>query len=129
MGRYFVKTLICDEVDECVLCASEALKHEGFSVVSQADLSNELGCAFGIDRKGCRLLIICHPNMAQELLALSCTLCTSVFCVVYIYETKDGFFEVAVADPIVDGLSDQASESYLLLDRLRSKLKRAIDQL
>jgi uncharacterized protein (DUF302 family) len=129
MERLISKTLVCDDIDECVACVVELLDQEGFKVASQTALATVPSLASEANAKQHRILNVCDPALAKELLSIDGKFGALAFCNVIVHETKSGCFEVVAADPLDNAAFEELADQCLLLDRMRDNLTRAIDRL
>lgn len=129
MGRFISKTLVCNDVDECVACVVELLEREGFMVASQPALSTETGVVSDANAKQHRILTVCDPALAKELLTIDGKCGALAFCNVIVHEIRSGCFEVVADDPLDNTAFEELADQCPLLDRMRDNLTRAIDRL
>jgi len=125
---YFAKTLSVP-FEEAVLRATDALKEEGFGVVTQIDIKetfkNKLGAAF----RNYRILGACNPAAAYEALTIEDKVGTMLPCNVVIQEIPGGKVEVAAIDPVA---SMQAIDNPALKQKaqvIQTKLRKVIESL
>jgi uncharacterized protein (DUF302 family) len=129
MGQFISKTLVCDDVDECVSCAIDLLKQEGFTVVAEADLPATRGFVIDTNARTYRILVVCDPALEKELLTIDGKFGAMAFCNVVVHEIKSGCFEVMAADPLDHAAFEKLADQCPLLDQMRENLMRAIDRL
>jgi len=77
----------------------EALKGQGFGVITEIDAKKVLKEKLGIDRSRYLILGACNPNYAHAALELEPELGTLLPCNVVIYEREDGRAVVTAMDP------------------------------
>ena len=97
MSYYFTKTLNAS-LDEALERVSEALKTEGFGVVTDFDISNAFKNKLGLDYKPYRILGACNPPFAKKTLAIDDKIGVLLPCNVILQEQDDGI-EVSAIDP------------------------------
>ena len=95
----------------------DALKAEGFGVITEIDVQKTLQEKIGVTFRKYRILGACNPKLAHEALALEDKIGTMLPCNVVVQELGNGIVEVAAIDPVV---SMQAIDN--------PQLKRAADQ-
>lgn len=128
MTYYFAKTLPLG-FDAAVERTIEALKSEGFGVITEIDVKKTFQAKLGVDFRDYRILGACNPQLAHEALGLEDKVGTMLPCNVVVQEVGGGRSEVAAIDPVA---SMQAIGNVALLkaaEKVRAKLKRVIDQL
>ena len=128
MQYYFNKTLHMS-FDDTVTGVVEALKKEGFGILTDIDVQKTLKKKLDVDFRKYRILGACNPPFAYEALKLENKIGTMLPCNVVVQEHPDGTIEVSAIDPIA---SMQAIANLKLRDvaaRVQAKLKRVIENL
>ena len=128
MSYYFSKTLPI-AFDEAVQRTTEALKHEGFGIITEIDVKQTLKAKIGVDFRNYRILGACNPKLAHEALQLEDKIGTMLPCNVVVQEIDGGHTEVAAVDPLA---SMQAIDNPLLkhaAQQVQNLLKKVIDAL
>ena len=128
MTYYFSKTLDAG-FDEAIERATEALKQEGFGIITEIDVKETLRKKLGIDFRKYKILGACNPTLAHEAIKIEDKVGTMLPCNVVVQETAPGKVEVAAIDPVA---SMAAIDNSLLkgpAGAVREKLKKAIADL
>ena len=128
MGYYFAK-LLATSFDEGVSRVTDALKNEGFGIITEIDLRETFKRKLGVDFRRYRILGACNPKLAYDALELEDKVGTMLPCNVIVQELKPGQVEVAAIDPVA---SMQAIGNAALAEKaqkVRSKLQKAIQSL
>jgi uncharacterized protein (DUF302 family) len=128
MQYYFTKTLHMS-FDDAVTGVVEALKKEGFGVLTDIDVQKTLKKKLNVDFRKYRILGACNPPFAYEALELEDKIGTMLPCNVVVQEHPDGTIEVSAIDPVA---SMKAIENPKLRDvaaQVQAKLKRVIENL
>ena len=128
MQYYFNKTLHMS-FDDAVTQVVEALKKEGFGVLTDIDVQKTLKKKLDVDFRKYRILGACNPPFAYEALELEDKIGTMLPCNVVVQEHPDGTIEVSAIDPMA---SMKAIENPKLRDvaaQVQAKLKRVIKNL
>jgi uncharacterized protein (DUF302 family) len=128
MSYYFGKT-VDRSFDEAITRATEALKAEGFGVLTEIDVKATLKKKLDVDFRRYQILGACNPPFAYRALQAENKIGTMLPCNVIVQELAEGGVEVAAIDPIA---SMQAIENPGLTDiamQVQAKLKRVIDRL
>lgn len=84
--------------DEALEKVTEALKTEGFGIVTDFDVSNAFKNKLGIDFKPYRILGACNPSIAKKTLELDDKIGVMLPCNVILQQQEDGI-EVSAIDP------------------------------
>jgi len=128
MSYYFAKTL-SGTFDDVVQRTIDALKEEGFGIITEIDVRETFAKKLGIEFRNYRILGACNPALAHEALSIEDKVGTMLPCNVVVQETGDGSSEVAAIDPVA---SMQAIDNPRLKDAakaVRDKLKVVIEKL
>jgi uncharacterized protein (DUF302 family) len=127
MTYYFSKTIDAG-FDEAVDRAREALKEEGFGVITEIDVQKTLKAKIGVDFRRYIILGACNPAMAYEALQIEDKVGTMLPCNVVVQEREPGRVEIAAIDPVASmqaiensGLTEKAA---VVAGKLRNALER-----
>jgi len=128
MSYYFSKSLALG-FEEAVQRTVEALKEQGFGIITEIDVRDTFSKKLGINFRNYRILGACNPALAHEALMIEDKVGTMLPCNVVVQETEDGRSEVAAIDPVA---SMQAIGNPRLKEAakvVRDKLEMAIERL
>jgi uncharacterized protein (DUF302 family) len=128
MEYYFSKTLNVS-FDEAVRLTTEALKNEGFGVISEINMHEKLKDKLGVDFKRYKILGACNPPLAYKALQAEEKIGTMLPCNVLVIEQGQNKIEIAAVNPVA---SMQAITNTALGDvalEVTNKLKRVINNL
>ena len=115
--------------DDSVRRVTEALKREGFGIITAIDVKATLKHKIDVEFRPYRILGACNPALAYEALQLEDEVGTMLPCNVVVQELAPGRVEVAAVDPVA---SMMAIDNPLLLEKaafVRAKLEGAIASL
>lgn len=112
--------------DEAVTRATDALKKEGFGVLTEIDVRETLRKKLGVDFPNYRILGACNPALAYEALKLENKVGTMLPCNVVIRDAGDGQTEIAAIDPVVSMQAIENPELKRAAAQVRAKLERVI---
>ena len=99
MEYYFSKTLNVS-FDEAIKITIEALKSEGFGVISEIRMHEKLKEKLDIDFKKYTILGACNPSFAYKALQAEDKIGTMLPCNVLVIEQAENEIEVAAVNPI-----------------------------
>ena len=128
MSYYFSKTLTTS-FDEAVRRTTEALKREGFGIITEIDVKDTFKKKINVDFRSYRILGACNPGLAYEALQIEDKVGTMLPCNVVVQDIDGSQTEVAAIDPVA---SMQAIENPRLkqaAERVQSKLRKVIESL
>ena len=127
MSYHFSKRLDVS-FDQAVSRVTEALKREGFGLLTDIDVSATLKAKLGEDFRPYRILGACNPQLAHRALQLEDKIGTMLPGNV-MQQHADGAVEVSAVDPVASmqaignpGLAEVAKE-------VQAKLKRVVEGL
>ena len=128
MEYYFSKTLNTS-FDEAIKITTEALKVEGFGVITEINMHDKLKEKLNVDFKRYTILGACNPPFAYKALQAEDKIGTMLPCNVLVIEQGQNNIEIAAVNPIA---SMQAVTNPALGDvaqQVTAKLKSVIDNL
>lgn len=128
MSYYFSKTLTLS-FDEAVRRVTEALKEQGFGIISDIDVKDTFKKKINVDFRNYRILGACNPAFAHEALSVEDKIGAMLPCNVVVQDAGGGKTEVAAVDPVA---SMQAVKNPRLNEtaaKVRERLKRAVESL
>jgi len=126
MEYYFSKTLNVS-FDEALRLTVEALKVEGFGVITEINMHDKLKEKLNVDFKRYTILGACNPHFAYKALQAEDKIGTMLPCNILVIEQDKNRIEVAAVNPIA---SMQAITNPALGDmaqQVTDKLKKVID--
>ncbi|MGK2922984.1 MAG: DUF302 domain-containing protein [Methyloceanibacter sp.] len=128
MGYHFSKTVDIP-FDQAIVRVTDALKAEGFGVLTDIDVASTMKAKLGADFRPYRILGACNPKLAYRALELEDKIGTMLPCNVIVQERVGGRVEVSAVDPAASmqaidnpGLAEVAGE-------VQDKLKHVIESL
>ena len=126
---YYLSKMLVVSFDEAVTRATDALKKEGFGILTEIDVSATLKKKIDVDFPSYRILGACNPTLAYEALKLENKVGTMLPCNVIVRDAGNGRMEVAAIDPVA---SMQAIDNPALKQtaaQVRAKLEKVIADL
>jgi uncharacterized protein (DUF302 family) len=128
MSYYFSKMLPVS-FDEAVRRTTEALKSEGFGVLTEIDVKQTLKAKIDVDFHNYRILGACNPKLAYEALQLEDKIGTMLPCNVVVQEVASNQTEIAAVDPVASMQAIDNPRLKQAAERVRGLLQRAIEAL
>lgn len=127
---YGIHVSVDCSMEEAEQKAIEALKAEGFGVLTEIDVQAVLKKKIDVDRKPYKILGACNPVLANKALQAEPDLGLLLPCNVVIREEEDGTITVAIVDPaamftVVDKpeMAEMAEEVREIFERIMAVIK------
>ena len=128
MSYYLGKTLPI-AFEEAITRTVEALKKEGFGIITDIDIKETLKKKINVDYPSYRILGACNPALAHEALKLENKVGTMLPCNVVVRDAGNGQTEVAAIDPVASMQAINNPELNRAAGQVRAKLEKVIEQL
>ncbi len=115
--------------DEALSRMPEALKSEGFGVLTEIDIQSTLKQKLGVDFRRYKILGACNPSFAHESLQADLEVGLMLPCNVVIYEDDDRRAVVLAVDPTRTVATTGNPKLVELAEVVKQKLTRALAKL
>jgi uncharacterized protein (DUF302 family) len=125
MAYYYNKTIRAG-FDEAVSRITQALKEEGFGILTEIDVKGTLKKKLDVDFRNYRILGACNPPFAYKALQAEDKVGTMLPCNVIVQETADGNIEIAAIDPLASMQAIDNPELLEIAEKIGQKLKMVI---
>ncbi len=126
---YGFSTTLDAPFDAVIDRVTEALKKEGFGILTDIDVKATLKAKINIDRKPYRILGACNPPLAHRAIESDPDIGLLLPCNVVVREEDNGKVWVGFMDPDVIMKLVEKPEVHELAKEVRAKLERVRDSL
>jgi uncharacterized protein (DUF302 family) len=128
MDYYFSKT-IDQSFDNAVQKVTDALKAEGFGILTEIDIKATLKKKLDVDFYKYKILGACNPPFAYKALLAEDKIGTMLPCNVIVQEKVAGQVEISAVDPSASMLSIENKDLQAIATEIGTRLKKVIDHL
>jgi uncharacterized protein (DUF302 family) len=115
--------------DQVLAQVPEALKAEGFGVLTEIDVQATLKSKLNVDFRRYRILGACNPPFAHQALQHSLEIGMLMPCNVIVYEADDQTTVVSAVDPMQTLAAQGDPAIRPLAEQVQQRLRRALDRL
>jgi uncharacterized protein (DUF302 family) len=129
MNYYHQKKISVNTFEEAVDKVTEALKEQGFGVVTTIDFKETFKKKIGKDFRKYMVLGACHPTSAHQAIAAEQKVGLFLPCNVLLEETQEGTVEVAAVDPIASMQVIENEDLKVIAKEIQAKLVRVMESL
>lgn len=126
---YGFQTTVAGSFEEVIDKVTEALKTEGFGVLTEIDVKATLKKKIDVDRKPYTILGACNPVLANQAINAEPDIGLLLPCNVLVREEDDGSISVVFMDPAAVMSLVQRDDVEALAVEVRGKLERVRDLL
>jgi uncharacterized protein (DUF302 family) len=126
MTFYHNKVVSC-AFDEAIEKVTEALKKEGFGILSQINIAEKLKEKLGVDFKKYVILGACNPALAFKALQTEDKIGVMLPCNVIVQDKGSGQVEIAAINPSASMAAVGNPALLPIAEEVSKKLKNAVD--
>jgi len=127
--RFYMSRMLNGGFDEVIQRTTEALKAEGFGILTDIDVRETMKKKLGIDWRPYRILGACNPPLAHQALQAEDKIGTMLPCNVIVQDIGGGKIEVAAIDPSTSMAHVGNAALVGLAAEVRGKLEAVLDRL
>lgn len=126
---YYFSAILPLGFDDAVRRTTDALKAEGFGIITEIDVKETLRKKLGVDFRHYTILGACNPTLAHQALQLEDKVGTMLPCNVVVQDIGGGKVEIAAVDPVASMTSIDNPRLKQLAAEVRDGLKRVVASL
>lgn len=115
--------------DNAEIRTIEALKNEGFGVLSEIDIQDKLKEKLNVEFRKYKILGACNPPNAYKALQHEDKIGVMLPCNVIIQELENNQIEVAAVDPTASLVAVENQELASIAREIKEKLERVINSI
>lgn len=127
MSYYFNKKLENITFENAVDKVTEALKEQGFGVITEIDVKDTLKKKIDVDFRKYKILGACHPQSAYEALQKEEKIGVFLPCNVVVEENDSGQIEVTAVDPIASMQAVENKDLGAFAVGIQDKIRAVLD--
>ncbi|MCB2196704.1 MAG: DUF302 domain-containing protein [Bacteroidetes bacterium] len=125
--KYYIEKTAKYSFDQAIEKITEALKKEGFGVLSEIDMHDKLKEKLDVNFRKYKILGACNPPSAYKALQLENKIGILLPCNVIVQELGPNNVEVAVVNPVVSMQVVENEELEDLAVEIKNKLEMALE--
>jgi len=126
---YYFSAILHTDFDDAVAKITEALKTEGFGVLTEIDMQAKLKDKLGVDFKKYKILGACNPAFAYKALQAEEMIGVMLPCNIVVTDKENGTIQVAAIHPIASMMAVQNPAMEPLAKEVTEKLQRVMNML
>lgn len=127
--QYYLAKTVSKTYEEALAATTQALKDEGFGVLTEIDVKETLKKKLDVDFPKYKILGACNPPLALKALTAENQVGVLLPCNVVVQEHKDGRVEVSAMDPAGAMAMIGNKELDAIATDVRARLERVLEKL
>ena len=124
--KYYIAKIVSGDFPAVVERAIDALKAEGFGILTEIDVKATMKKKLDVDFREYRILGACNPPLAHEALTADDKIGTMLPCNVIVQDLGGGKIEVAAIDPAISMENIGNPKLKMIAESVTGKLKRVV---
>jgi uncharacterized protein (DUF302 family) len=129
MSRFGIRKELRASYDEALARVTEALKSEGFGVLTEIDMQSTLKQKLGVTFRRYKILGACNPPFAHQALSDDLVAGLLLPCNVVVYESDDRRAVVMAVDPTQTVTATGNQQLATIAETVKEKLASALARL
>jgi uncharacterized protein (DUF302 family) len=127
--EYYFSKIMSYGFEETIAKVTDALKTEGFGIVSEIDMQAKLKEKLGVDYRKYKILGACSPAFALKALQVEEKVGVMLPCNVVVIDRENGTTEVAAVHPLASMMAIQNPALEPLAQEVTEKIKKVVSLL
>jgi uncharacterized protein (DUF302 family) len=127
--EYAFTTILDTSYEDAISKVTNALKQEGFGVLTEIDVKETLKKKLGVDFRKDVILGACNPPYAHRTLQADPDVGLLLPCNVIVYETDDGKAYVSAINPVSALEVIKNEKLRKIAEEVSEKLRRVVDKI
>ncbi|HTX88601.1 MAG TPA: DUF302 domain-containing protein, partial [Bacteroidales bacterium] len=127
--QYYFTTVLPVSFEDTIPRVEEALKSEGFGIISDIDMRGKFKEKMGVDFRKYRILGACNPPYALKALQLEEKIGTMLPCNVIVVDQGGGCTAVSAVNPVASMMAVDNPNLQQVAEEVTVKLQRVIASL
>lgn len=127
--KFYISKKINTDFEKAILLVTEALKKEGFGVLTEINIQEKLKEKLDVDFRKYKILGACNPAYAYKALQQEDKIGTMLPCSVIVQELGNIEIEVAAVDPVASMMAVENPGLAGIAGEIKEKLERAVSSL
>ncbi|MFO7939246.1 MAG: DUF302 domain-containing protein [Bacteroidales bacterium] len=127
--KYYTHKTVNESFEKALEQITEALKNQGFGILSDIDVQATLKKKLNVDRKKYRILGACNPPNAHKALGVEPFIGLMLPCNVVLQEIDANTTDIAVVDPVASMQAVENDDLKVIAADIRDQLKKALSTL
>ncbi|MBR8536722.1 DUF302 domain-containing protein [Carboxylicivirga sediminis] len=124
--KYYNYITVEKSFDETVNDVKEALKNEGFGILSEINMQEKFKEKLDVDFRKYLILGACNPSYAHKAVNVEDKIGLMLPCNVVVQEKEKDFVEVSVIEPVVSMSGIKNKDLLLIAGELNKKLMMSL---
>ncbi|MDD2562900.1 MAG: DUF302 domain-containing protein [Salinivirgaceae bacterium] len=124
--KYYMSKTMTTSFEQTIELVTEALKTEGFGVLTEIDVQKKLKEGLDVEFRKYRILGACNPKFAHKALQHEDNIGVMLPCNVIVQEAGSNKIEVAAVDPVASLMAVDNKELMEIAREIKVKLERVI---
>lgn len=129
MSSYTFSRTLDRSFDDTIVHATNALKEEGFGILTEIDVRATFKEKLDVDFRPYRILGACNPAFAYQALQAEPNIGAMLPCNVVVQDAGDGRTEVSAVDPVASMAAVDNADLGGVAAEVRERLQRVIQRL